>query len=192
LRVGPYRRPGFWKIAVPGIAALAACGAAAPVAAPIVLALLALPALATAGDTMVFVRLRRAGGRLRWLHRVSLPPYIPTRFARNVWQGLMRGVPGVLVGATALALTLALDAAGVSSATQELLMRPAGIACVLLLALPVVRDRQQFRVAVVGDHVARRLVDPAGRLSRLGLAMWAAAALIVTVGFGLHPDLWPL
>jgi serine/threonine-protein kinase len=187
-----YKRPGFWKIGVPGVATVAAFGAVAPVLVPPVLALVVLPAIATAGDAIVFVRLRRLDGRMRWLHRVSLPPYVPARFARNVGQVLLRGFPALLLVASALGVTLVLDALGVSTDTQELLMRPAGIAAALLLVVPIGRDRVHFRVAVVGDIVARRLLDPRGRLTRDGIVACVVAAFVVIAGFGFHPELWPL
>jgi hypothetical protein len=187
-----YRRPGVWKIALPALVALAAGGAAAPVAAPVVLALVALPAVATAGDTVVYLRLRREGVRLRWVHRATLPAYLPWRFVRNIGMVAVRGVPALVLGAVAVALTLVLDAANVSRYKQELLLRPAGVAVVVLLTLPVVRDRVRFRAAVVADAASRRLLEPDGRLTHTGLALWVVATLVALVGFGLHPDPWPL
>jgi hypothetical protein len=104
----------------------------------------------------------------------------------------LRGFPALLLVASALGVTLVLDALGVSRDTQELLMRPAGIAAALLLVVPVGRDRVHFRVGVVGDIVTRRLLDPRGRLTREGIGACVAAVFVLLAGFGFHPELWPL
>jgi hypothetical protein len=186
-----YRRPGFWKVGVPGLVALAALGAAAPIATNAFLALVALPVMATAGDAVVFVRLRREGGRLRWLHRASLPPYLPARYIRNLGAVFERGVAGILVAAGGFGLALLLEASGAPPGSRDAILRCCGIAAAFLLVLPILRDRTRFRAALVGDAATRRLLRSDGSLTRAGLVAWVLAGLVALLGFGLHPDVWP-
>jgi serine/threonine protein kinase len=185
--------PGSWKVIVPVLAAVAAFGAAAPVLAALVLALVALPAVATAGDGVAFVQLRRQGAdRMRWLHRVALPGYLPARFVRNVAGVLYAVGPALVLAGVVVAITLLLDAAGVSRATQELVLRPGGVAAALLLTVPVVRNRRRFRAATVADWAIGQCVGTEGRLTQAGIAVWVTAAVAAVAGFGFRPELWPL
>jgi hypothetical protein len=181
-----------WRLGVPALAATAALGSAAPVLVPLVLALLVLPALATAGDALTFVRVRREGDRLRLLHRAALPPFVPMRFIRNVGAVVYTAVPALLLTGLVVATVLVLDAAHVARSTQELLLRPAGAAVALLLAVPVVRNVARFRVGVVAAEVGRRGFDRAGGFTRFGLGLWLVALVLVVAGFAFHPELWPL
>jgi hypothetical protein len=181
-----------WRLGVPALAATAALGSAAPVLVPLLLALLVLPALATAGDALTFVRVRREGDRLRLLHRAALPPFVPMRFIRNVGAVVYTAVPALLLTGFVVATVLVLDAAHVARSTQELLLRPAGAAVALLLAVPVVRNVARFRVGVVAAEVGRRGFDRAGGFTRFGLGLWLGAAVLAVAGFAFHPELWPL
>src|SRR5205823_3772958 len=96
--------PGRAKVVWPAVAIVAAIGAIVPVAAFGLLMLLVLPAIATAGDAIVFVRMRRLGDRLHWRHRAALPPYVPVRFVRNVGRVFYSGVPALLIAAVTVAV----------------------------------------------------------------------------------------
>lgn len=181
-----------WRLSLPTLAATAALGSAAPVLVPLLLALVVLPALATAGDALTFVRVRREGDRLRLLHRAALPPFVPMRFIRNVGAVLYTAVPALLLGGVLIATVLVLDAAHVAHSTQEALLRPAGAAITLLLAVPVVRNVARFRVGVIAAEVGRRGFDRTGGFTRFGLGLWLAAAVLVVAGLAFHPELWPL
>lgn len=184
--------PGQWKVTAPAFATIAALGAAGPVLGVVVLATVLLPGVATVGDGITFVRLRRQGARLKWLHRVALPGFSVMRFVRNLAAVLRAGVPALVVGAGAVAITLLLGALGAGVHAQELILRPAGAVAAVLLALPVVRERWRFRVDVVSDAVYERAVDARGRLTHFGLGLWLVATIVVCLGVGLRPDLWPL
>ncbi|CAN5208715.1 hypothetical protein BH18ACT4_BH18ACT4_07560 [soil metagenome] len=188
----PRRMPGWWTAALPGLVALAALGSAAPVLVVSFLVLVALPAVATAGDAVVFTRLRRQDGRLRLLHRVALPAFLTGRFVRNLSAVALSAVPALLVGGLTVAVTLLLDGFGVGADGRDVVLRPGAAATALLVALPVFRDRRRFRAAVIGEMAARRLVDGNGRLTSAGMVAWLVAALTAAVGFGFRPDLWPL
>jgi serine/threonine-protein kinase len=182
--------PGRAKVAVPALVATAAFGAVMPVVAFLVLALLVLPGVATVGDAIVFVRLRRANDRLRWRHRAALPPYVPMRLLRNVGQVWYTGVPALLVGGVTVAAALVADSVSSTFTLQSWVLRVGGAAAAVMLARPVFRDRVRFRAAVVGDQVVARALD-GGRLTSLGLSLWIVVALVAMIGFGLRPDPWP-
>jgi hypothetical protein len=184
--------PGLWKVAVPVLGVVAALGSAAPVLAALLLALLVLPAVATVGDAMTFVRVRREGARMRWVHRVALPGLLPVRFVRNLAGVLYAVGPALVLAGVVVAVTLLLDAADVSLRTQEIVLRPGGVAAALLLTVPVLRNRRRFRAAVVADTVVAQCVDPEGRLTQPGIVLWVAASLVTLAGFGFRPELWPL
>jgi hypothetical protein len=177
---------------VPVLAALAALGSAIPVLIVPVLVLGVLPALSTAGDTLMFVQLRRQGTRLRWVHRVALPAFVASRYVRNLVAGLYTAIPAVVVASATVGLTLFLDGVGVGRPGQELVLRPGGLAVALLLAIPVLRDRRQFRAAVTADLVVDKLLDDEGRLEPAGRLLWLVTALVVAIGFGFRPEVWPL
>ena len=137
-------RPGRWLVDVPVLAAVAALASAAPAVIVPVLALLVLPGLATVGDVVVFTRLRRQGARMRWLHRIALPGYVPMRLLRNVAGVAYRAIPALLLAAAVLAVALLFEAGGLGRAARELVVRPAGAGVALLLAIPVLRDRERL------------------------------------------------
>ena len=190
----PPKPPGFWKVAAPVLAVVAALGSAAPVLTSLALTLVVLPALATAGDAMIFVRLRREDGvRMRWLHRLTLPGLVPVRFVRNLAGVLYTVGPAAVLAGCVVAVTLLLDAAGVSTRSQEIVLRPGGLAAAVLLTLPVVRNRQRFRAATVGDWLMERCLEPDGRIARpVGIALWVVTGLVALAALGFRPELWPL
>ncbi|MEY2459750.1 MAG: serine/threonine protein kinase, bacterial, partial [Acidimicrobiaceae bacterium] len=182
--------PGRPKVVGPAIATVAALGALLPVVTFALLGLVVLPALATAGDAMVFVRMRRLGERMHWRHRAALPPYVPMRFARNVGRVGYAGVPALLVAGVTIAVALLLDAVSSTFTAESWVLRVGGATAAVLLAVPVFRDRVRFRAAVVGDRVLDRSLEN-GTLTSFGLAIWIVTALVVAVAVGLRPDPWP-
>jgi hypothetical protein len=117
---------------------------------------------------------------------------LPWRYARNVATVLYAGMGALVVLACVVAVALLLDALNVSLDAREAVIRPGGVAVAMLLVVPVLRQRARFRAALLADAAARRLLDPTGRLTHAGLVAWLAATLVVLVGFGFRPDLWPL
>lgn len=186
----PLEVAGRTKVIGPAVATVAALGATLPVVTFVVLALLALPAVATAGDALVFVRMRRLGDRMHWRHRAALPPYVPVRFARNVGQVLYAGVPALLVAGVTIAVALLLNAVSSTTTAESWVLRVGGALSAVLLAVPVFRDRVRFRAAVVGDRVLSSSLDN-GALTSFGLSLWIVTALLVTIAVGLRPDPWP-
>lgn len=182
--------PGRAKAVGPAIATVAAFGALLPVVSFTLLALVILPAVATAGDAMVFVRMRRLGDRMHWRHRAALPPYLPMRFVRNVGRVCYSGVPALLVTGVTVAVALLLNAVSSTFTAESWVLRLGGATSAVMLAVPVFRDRVRFRAAVVGDRVLDLSLDK-GTLTSFGLAIWIVTALVVAIAVGLRPDPWP-
>ncbi|MEY2431923.1 MAG: serine/threonine protein kinase, bacterial [Acidimicrobiaceae bacterium] len=190
LQPPPARVPGRAKVIGPAIATVAAFGAIVPVVAFAVLALVILPAVATAGDATIFVRMRRIGDRLHWRHRAALPPYLPMRFVRNLGKVCYSGVPALLIAGVAVAVALLLDSVMSTFTAQSWVLRLGGAAAAVVLAVPVFRDRVRFRAAVVGDRALALSLDN-GMLTSFGLTVWIVAALTAAIAVGLRPDPWP-
>jgi hypothetical protein len=182
--------PGRAKVVGPAIATVAALGALLPVVSFALLALVIVPAIATAGDAIVFVRIRRLGDRLHWRHRAALPPYLPWRFVRNVGRVAYAAVPALLVAGVTVAVALLLHAASDTFTAEAWVLRVGGAVSAVLLVVPVFRDRVRFRAAVVGDRVVARALDN-GALTSFGMTIWIVTALVVLVAAGLRPDPWP-
>ena len=182
--------PGRAKVIGPVIAIVAALGALAPVATFALLALIVLPAFATAGDALIFVRMRRLGDRMHWRHRAALPPYLPMRFVRNVGRVAYAGVPALLVAGVTVAVALLLNAVSSTFTAESWVLRVGGATSAVMLSVPVFRDRVRFRAAVVGDRALARALDN-GMLTSLGLTLWIVTALVVAIAVGLRPDPWP-
>ena len=177
----PAVQPGRPKVVGPAIATVAALGALLPVVTFTLLALVVLPAIATAGDAMVFVRMRRLGDRMHWRHRAALPPYLPMRFVRNVGRVSYAGVPALLVAGVTVAVALLLNAVSSTFTAESWVLRLGGATSAVMLAVPVFRDRVRFRAAVVGDRVLDQSLDN-GTLTSFGLTIWIVTALVVEIG----------
>ena len=190
LPVPPRAVPGRGKVLGPAIAIVAALGAIVPVATFALLMLVVLPAIATVGDAVVFVRMRRLGDRLHWRHRAALWPYVPLRFLRNVGRVVYSGVPALLIAAATVASSLLLDSMTSTFTAEAWVLRVGGATAAVVLCLPVFRDRVRFRAAVVGDWVVDRALDD-GMLTSFGMTLWIVTALVVAIAVGLRPDLWP-
>jgi hypothetical protein len=181
---------GRGKVIGPALVTVASLGALMPVATFVLLALVVLPAIATVGDAIVFVRLRRLGDRLHWRHRAALPPYVPVRFVRNIGHVIYTGVPALLIMGVTVAVALLVDAASSTFTLEGWVLRVGGAAAAIALSVPVFRDRVRYRAAVVGDWVLARSLDD-GALTSFGLSLWIATALVFAIAVGLRPDPWP-
>jgi hypothetical protein len=128
---------------------------------------------------------------LLWRHRAALPGYVPVRFVRNVGHVLMTGVPALLLMGATVAISLAVDSITSTSTVEDWVLRAGGAGAMALLVLLVVRDRIQFRAALILDRVVDYATDD-GRLTPVGQGLWVVAALFLLGAVGLHPELWPI
>jgi serine/threonine-protein kinase len=183
--------PGRWKVTWPAAAALAGLGAAAPVVVNVLLFAIVLPGVATAGDVIVRIRLRRQVPPQRLRERVPLALYGAGRFVRNLASMLWTGIPAMLVASLVVAAMLLADATEASRSTEDWILRVGGAAMALLLTRPVFRNRSRYRAAVIEDIAGSRLVDGDGRLTVAGWATVIVCVGVASLGFALRPDLWP-
>ncbi|HEY2815141.1 MAG TPA: serine/threonine-protein kinase [Acidimicrobiales bacterium] len=181
---------GRRKATVPMFVIALAFGALLPILSLLVAGFVVLPALATIGDAIVYVRLRRSGDRLLWRHRAALPPYVPVRFLRNVGHVCAVGVLALVLTGATVALWLAVDGLTSTTTVEDWLLRVGGAAAMAALVLPVLRDRMQFRAALVVDRAVGLAVED-GRLTPIGQGLWVVAAIFVVASITLRPEPWP-
>ncbi|CAN5827868.1 hypothetical protein BH24ACT3_BH24ACT3_00640 [soil metagenome] len=180
--------PGRWRLTLPVGVAAAALGSAAPVVMAVLLVVVALPALATAGDVLLA---RRRGPLVggRWYHGAGLPVVVPVRVLRNLLWSVLRALPALGLGVVLVAVAVAVDQVSDAFVAREALLRIAGAVTVVLIGRPVVRHRAGSRAAVVTDVVHHRLeTGPAVRWWWL----WFGGLALTTLGLWWHPELWPL
>jgi serine/threonine-protein kinase len=173
---------GRWKVALPVYVAVAAAGAAAPIVANLVLAVLLLPALATAGDIVT----PRRGSRL------PRPVFAAGRFVRNVAAMVLTAVPAAVVAAALVAAALLLDVSGIGRPVQDWLLRAGGAGVAILLVDGVLGNRDRYRANVIEDLARRRLIDASGRPTKWIWVPFGAAVGLSLVAVTLRPELWPL
>jgi hypothetical protein len=188
--VPPAVEPGRRKALLPLFVIALAFGALVPVVSVAFTALVVLPALATAGDAIVYVRLRRAGDRLLWRHRAALPPYVPVRFVRNIGHVCAVAVPALLLVGATVALSLAIDGVTSTTTLEDWVLRIGGAGAMAALVLPVTRDRTQFRAALVLDQFMSVAVRE-GKLTPIGQGVWIVAAVFAIGAVGFRPEPWP-
>jgi hypothetical protein len=195
------RRPGIpppppakgrWKLVLPVYVAVAAAGAAAPVIANLVLAMLLLPALATAGDVVVRRRQAARSGSRKMRDRLPIPLFAMGRFLRNVSAMVLTAVPAAVVAAALVAAALLLDVSGIGRPVQDWLLRAGGAGVAILLIDGVLGNRDRYRANVVEDLTRRRLFDVSGRPTKwiwipVGVAIGSSLIAVM-----LRPELWPL
>jgi len=191
LPVPPPIEPARRKALLPLFAIAIAFGALVPILGLALAALLVLPALATAGDAVVYVRLRRSGDRLLWRHRAALPGYVPVRFVRNLGHVLVTGVPALLLMGATVAISLAIDSITSTTTVEDWVLRIGGAGAMAALVLLVVRDRLQFRAALILDRVVDNAIDDE-RLTPVGQGLWIVAGVFLIGAIGFRPELWPL
>ncbi|HEX2383734.1 MAG TPA: serine/threonine-protein kinase [Acidimicrobiales bacterium] len=190
LPVPPSVEPGRRTALLPLFAIALAFGALVPILSVVVAAVVVLPALCTAGDAVVYTRLRRSGDRLLWRHRTALLGYVPVRFIRNLGHVLVAGVPALLLLGATVATALAIDSVTSTSTAADWVLRIGGAGAMAALVLLVVRDRMQFRAALILDRLVRSAVDD-GRLTVVGQGLWIVAGVFLIGAIGLHPEPWP-
>jgi hypothetical protein len=161
-----------------------------PIVGVVAAALVVFPAIATAGDAIVYVRLRRAGDRMLWRHRAALPAYVPMRFLRNVGHVCAVGVPALLITGASVALWLGVDGITSTVTLEDWILRVGGAGAVVALAVPVFRNRVRFRAAVIVDRVVDLALDD-GRFTPFGFGLWIVALVLLLGAIALQPEPWP-
>lgn len=191
LAVGPHR-PGRRKLTVPLAVAAIAAGAAAPVLATALVVLVALPLLATIGDSVAH-RLRvEHGVAVGWAERRLAPGALaPVRFARNVAVSVVRAIPVLGVGAVALAGWYGLDGLDVARPLLHHSLRLLGAVVVGVLVVTARVGSRRFRTGLALDELTARWL-PGGRTTEKVVVGWVLAAALVAGALWLTPSTFPL
>jgi hypothetical protein len=171
-----------WKVGVAAAACAAATGAIAPVIGLGVLALVALPALTTAGCLSEWLDLRRVGGRLPPRYRAAVGPLATSWWIRATVAVSSFAVAPAVAVAGAVPTALILDRLFASPASGDLVLRLGGAGAALLLCASYLGSAAGTRAAATVDRVGRRA----------GPIIWMAAALLLIVMGALAPDVYPL
>ena len=191
IAVGP-GHPGRRKITIPLFAILLAVGLAAPVLAAILVVLVAVPWLATLGDSVAH-RLRAdhgvPGG---WAERRLSPGALaPTRFVRNLVLSVVRSSPIIGIGAVLLGAWFALERTTLSQGVLYGSLRVIGGLVVGLVLVTAREGSARFRTGMGLDEVVRRLV-PDGRTSERVVACWILAVVFLALALWLTPSTFPI
>jgi hypothetical protein len=189
--VGPPRR-GRWLVTVPVTAAVVALVSAAPVLFAAVVVLVALPALATTGDLALHRHRRTWGGATTWFQRRSERVAAGPRFLRNVAVSLLRAVPALVVLVVLVACWYPLHDSVRTVGAADWFLRLSGAIAGLLLVVPALRGSAKFATGTAVDAAHLRVAPEGLRLARAGWVLWLACALLVAIGLGFSPDVWPL
>jgi hypothetical protein len=191
LVVGPHR-PGRRKLVVPLFLVALATASAAPVLVTALVVFVALPALATLGDSVAHRLRAEHGVASGWAERRLAPGALaPARFVRNVVSSALRATPMIGVGAILLAGWYALDRLDVPQSLLDLTLRGIGV---LVVGVTVVTQRDgsaRFRTGLGLDELVGRWV-PDGRTTERLVVLWLVAALVIAGSLWLTPDPFPL
>jgi hypothetical protein len=189
--VGPHR-PGRRKLLVPLAGIAVAVGAAAPVLGTAVVVLLALPLLATIGDSVAHRLRAEHGVASGWAEQRLAPGALaPARFLRNALVSLVRATPMIGVGAVLLAGWYGLDNLAEGSPVVDWALRAIG-ALVVGVIVGTARDGSgRFRTGLGLDHLVARWV-PEGRTTERMVVIWLVATFVVAGAVWLSPDPFPL
>lgn len=191
LAVGP-ARPGRRKVTIPLAVLALAAGAAAPVLTTALLVLVALPWLATFGDSQAH-RLRASHGVAHgWTERRLSPGALaPARFARNAGLSVLRASPIIGIGAVLLGAWYGLGHTSLSTALLDVVLRFIGVVVVGLVLATSREGSARFRTGFGLDELVARWV-PGGRTTERLVIAWLVVVILVAGALWLSPDPWPL
>lgn len=184
--------PARSKVTVPLVILALALAAAAPVLTTLLLVLVALPVLATIGDSLGHRQRAHAGIAGGWSERHLSPGALaPGRFLRNAVVSVVRVSPILGVSALVLGAWYVLGASGSTTATAEGSLRLIGVATVGAVLAASRTGTDRFRCGDGVDWLVARLV-PGGKMSERVLVGWIIVALAVAAALWLRPDPFPL
>jgi serine/threonine-protein kinase len=189
--VGPHR-PGRPKVTVPLLAVAVAVGMAAPVVGAALAVLVALPALATLGDSTAHRLRLEHGVEGGWAERHLSPGALsPVRFVRNAAISVVRASPVIGVGTVLLAGWYALAETSAPAGLVDWSLRLIGGATVTGILLAGREGSARFRTGLGLDELVLRWV-PDGRTNERVVVGWLVVAMVVAGALLLTPDPFPL
>lgn len=189
--MGPHRL-GRRKLLVPLTAVALAVASAAPVLATAVVVLVALPWIATVGDSVAHRLRSEHGVSAGWAEQRMAPGALaPARFVRNAFMSLLRAIPMIGVGAVLLAVWYVLERVDAPGAALDAYLRVTGVLVVGTIVMLGRDGGHRFRTALGLDELTRRWV-PEGRTTERLVVGWVVAVAIVASAIWLTPDPFPL
>lgn len=189
--VGPHR-PGRRKLLVPLTVVALATASAAPVLMTAVVVCLALPTIATVGDSLAHRLRAEHGVSSGWAaQRLGAGAMVPVRFLRNVVVSTLRASPMIGVGAILLAGWYGLDRLTDAPWALDWSLRAIGLLVVGVIVATARHGSGRFRTALGLDELVARVV-PDGRTTERVVVLWILATFVVAGAVWLTPDPFPL
>lgn len=189
--IGPYG-PGRLKLLVPLAAVALATASAAPVLVTAIVVLLALPLIATLGDSAAHRRRSEYGVATGWAERRLTPTTLaPARFVRNVVVSAVRSALAVGLGALLLVGWYAIDDLGAAPVVLRGGLRSIGLIVVGLIIATSRNASGRFRSGI-GLEELTALVFPDGPARERVVVIWLLAGALVAASLWLTPSLFPL
>lgn len=177
-----------WPLGV----ALVVLASASPLVVATIIALVALPGLATLGDLEVHRHRRSIGAQQRRWHDLRSSVVGPVRYLRNLLVGVARALPALALAAIGFASDRVLADAAVQGGFRYLVIRLTGAAMALVLVVPARHGGRGFRtdlgLTVWADWALEGRRRPGTRV----FVIWVVALAGAAFGAWLSPELWPL
>lgn len=191
LAIGPHP-PGRRKLTAPLLAVALATASAAPVLVMALVVLVALPLVATLGDSAAHRLRARHGVRAGWAERRLAPGALaPARFVRNVAASVLRASPMIGIGAVLLAGWYGLEGLDAPDLLLNLTLRGIGILAVGVVVATAREGSSRFRSGLGIDALVERWV-PEGRTTEAVAIGWVLAVFVVAGSLWLTPAPFPL
>lgn len=189
--IGPHRR-GRRAVLVPLAIVAIAVGSVTPVLGVGALVLVALPVLATMGDSAAH-RLRGehgvAGG---WAERrMSSGTLAGPRYARNVVLSVGRATPAILLVAASMAGWYGLEGLGASPTVLDAVLRLVGSVGAGLVVAIARHGSARFRSGLGSEELVSR-ISPDGRISERVIVLWLVCGFVAAGALWLDPSVFPL
>jgi hypothetical protein len=182
--------PGRWKVTLPVAVAAVALSSASVVPVSGLLALVALPLLATLGDLVVHDHRLRTGQASRRWHQWPHSTVAPLRAVRNLGVALGWAVPGLAMAGVTIVAGVLTDSPRWST-LHDVLVRVGGALAGCLLLWACAKGGPTFQSGLGVDRAAGRFVDQRGKLLQAGWVLWIVAIGVTAFGLWLSPEVWP-
>ena len=183
---------GRRKLVAPAVAVALAWASAAPVLTTVVVVLVALPVLATIGDSAAHRLRARHGIPAGWAERRLAPGALaPVRFVRNLVVSIVRAAVLLVIGAILLGGWYGLEHLHTPQVLLDLCLRGIGVLVVGVILWTARIGSSRFRTGLGVDEVTERMV-PDGRTSERVVIGWVVAVFLVAGALWLTPAPFPL
>ena len=189
--IGPHR-PGRKLVLTPLAIVAVVAGSAAPVIVIALLVLVALPIVATMGDSTAH-RLRGEQGEVAgWAERrMSSGALALPRYARNVVFSIVRATPVLIGGSAAILGWYGLDNLGVDRTVLDVVLRVIGAVGAAILVAGAGNGSVRFRSGMGTEELVAR-ISPEGRPNERVIVLWLVCGFVTAGALWLAPSPFPL